>query len=177
MSAVSLTRSYSLPLSGLSLPPSKVDKKDDRADRFSDFCIEQGIEQGLAYLKDQWTRGQHPFPSSFETLVSNPNYLSAWSTVVPQQRRDRAEIQINPIEAQLGCAHGILRLNAHQSRLLVLFHHENEFVMSYLAAWVAFEFGEMDVATVYGKQLIHFEDPESRLVTCFQPFVRVEGER
>ncbi|WP_382161830.1 hypothetical protein [Hydrogenophaga sp. ANAO-22] len=24
---------------------------------------------------------------------------------------------------------------------------------------------------------VHFEDPESRLVTCFQPFVRVEGER
>lgn len=80
MSAVSLTRSYSLPLSGLSLPPSKVDKKDDRADRFSDFCIEQGMERGLAYLKEQWRQGQHPFPSSFETLVSNPNYLSAWST-------------------------------------------------------------------------------------------------
>lgn len=71
----------------------------------------------------------------------------------------------------------ILRLNAHQSRLLVLFNHENEFVMSDLSVWVAFEFGEMDVATVYGKQLIHFEDPESRLVTFFQPFVRVEGER
>lgn len=80
MSAVSLTRSYSLPLSGLSLPPSKVKKKDDHVDRFSDLCIEQGMEQGLAYLKEQWSEGKHPFPSSFETLVSNPNYLSAWST-------------------------------------------------------------------------------------------------
>lgn len=73
MSTVEFTRSLSLQLTGLPVRRSK-------AEDFAGLCIEQGIEQGLAYLKEQWKQGKHPLPRSFEPLVSNPkNYLATWS--------------------------------------------------------------------------------------------------
>lgn len=69
----------------LSVPVSLICSEDDEekalndAHALADVCIDKGLEEGLAYLQEQWRREKQSPPAAVKTLVSSPLYLAVWS--------------------------------------------------------------------------------------------------